>query len=47
LSWQAARREAQTIVDRLQLKNSEINGMKVDLEAIFFPPGHVMAGFTG
>jgi hypothetical protein len=34
LSWQAAMREAQLVVDRLQLKNSEINGQKLDLQEI-------------
>jgi hypothetical protein len=34
LSWQAARKDAQLIVERLQLKNSEINGQKFDLEEV-------------
>lgn len=34
MSWQAARKDAQLIVERLQLKNSEINGQKFDLEEV-------------
>jgi hypothetical protein len=34
LSWQKALREGQLIVERLNLKNSEINGQKLRLEEI-------------
>lgn len=34
MSWQDARREAERIVDRLQLRNSEINGQKIDLQTV-------------
>jgi hypothetical protein len=42
LSWQAALKDAQLIVERLQLKNSEINGQKIDLEAVM--KGHESTG---
>lgn len=34
MSWQAALKDAQLLVDRLQLKNTEINGQKLDLNEI-------------
>lgn len=34
MSWQAAKKEAQLLVDQLQLKNTDINGQKLDLREI-------------